>query len=166
MLISYTTPAYQTSIVETFQYNFIFLNLHCRHSLLRHGNISSSLVECTFFIHSCMCTRASRGTIPCTFGVYLQIKSRTAGISPFHCSILTHGKTLIFLSCIEILISVFEIRNVLKCNLFWKYVWICQQICYLNEILFGILSKFVASLMRNNFPKRPSGAPLHTVSKF
>ena len=28
------------------------------------------------------------------------------------------------------------------------------------------LSKLLASLMRNNFPNRPSGAPLHTLSKF
>ena len=27
------------------------------------------------------------------------------------------------------------------------------------------MSKLLASLMRNYFPKRPSGAPLHTVSK-
>ena len=31
--------------------------------------------------------------------------------------------------------------------------------------LFGLLSKLLASLMRNYFPKRPSGAPLHTLSK-
>ena len=30
---------------------------------------------------------------------------------------------------------------------------------------FGLLSKLLASLMRNYFPKRPSGAPLHTLSK-
>ena len=29
----------------------------------------------------------------------------------------------------------------------------------------GLLSKLLASLMRNYFPKRPSGAPLHTLSK-
>ena len=46
-----------------------------------------------------------------------------------------------------------------------EYVLICKQnICFLN-ILFGILSKLKASLMRNNFPKRPSGALLHTLSK-
>ena len=28
----------------------------------------------------------------------------------------------------------------------------------------GLLSKLLASLMRINFPKRPSGAPLHTLS--
>ena len=27
------------------------------------------------------------------------------------------------------------------------------------------MSKLLASLMRNYFPKRPSGAPLHTLSK-
>ena len=32
-----------------------------------------------------------------------------------------------------------------------------------NEL--GLLSKLLASLMRNYFPKRPSGAPLHTLSK-
>ena len=31
--------------------------------------------------------------------------------------------------------------------------------------LFGLFSKLLASLMRNYFPKRPSGAPLHTLSK-
>ena len=31
--------------------------------------------------------------------------------------------------------------------------------------LFGLLSKLFASLTRNYFPKRPSGAPLHTLSK-
>ena len=31
--------------------------------------------------------------------------------------------------------------------------------------LFGLLSKLLASMMRNYFPKRPSGAPLHTLSK-
>ena len=31
--------------------------------------------------------------------------------------------------------------------------------------MFGLLSKLLASLMRNYFPKRPSGAPLHTLSK-
>ena len=36
------------------------------------------------FKHFNMCTLARRGTFPCTFGVYLQIKSRTAGTSPFH----------------------------------------------------------------------------------
>ena len=46
-----------------------------------------------------------------------------------------------------------------------RYVWICQQKCYLRYILFGLLSKLLAALMRNNFPKRPSGAPLHTLSK-
>ena len=29
----------------------------------------------------------------------------------------------------------------------------------------GLLFKLLASLMRNYFPKRPSGAPLHTLSK-
>ena len=28
-----------------------------------------------------------------------------------------------------------------------------------------ILSKLLASLMRNYFPKQPSGSPLHTLSK-
>ena len=31
--------------------------------------------------------------------------------------------------------------------------------------LFGLLSKLLASLIRNYFPERPSGAPLHTLSK-
>ena len=31
--------------------------------------------------------------------------------------------------------------------------------------LFGLLSKLLASLMKNYFPKRPSGAPRHTLSK-
>ena len=31
--------------------------------------------------------------------------------------------------------------------------------------VFCLLSKLLASLMRNYFPKRPSGAPLHTLSK-
>ena len=33
------------------------------------------------------------------------------------------------------------------------------------NVLIGVLSKVSASLMRNNIPKRPSGAPLHTLSK-
>ena len=31
--------------------------------------------------------------------------------------------------------------------------------------LFGLLSTLLACLMRNYFPKRPSGAPLHTLSR-
>ena len=44
-----------------------------------------------------MCTLAARGTFPRTFGVYLQVKSRTAGTSPFYCSLLTPVYTLISL---------------------------------------------------------------------
>ena len=36
--------------------------------------------------------------------------------------------------------------------------WICYQI-------YGLLSKLLASLMRNYIPKRASGAHLHTLSK-
>ena len=38
------------------------------------------------------------------------------------------------------------------------------DICWYK--LFGLLSKLVASLMRNYFPKRPRGAPLNTLSKY
>ena len=31
--------------------------------------------------------------------------------------------------------------------------------------MFGLLAKLLSSLKRNNFPKRPSGALLHTMSK-
>ena len=31
--------------------------------------------------------------------------------------------------------------------------------------MFGLFSEFLASLMRNYYPKRPSGALLHTLSK-
>ena len=41
----------------------------------------------------------------------------------------------------------------------------CKQHCDHKYILFGLLSKVKASLMRNNFSKRPSGAPLHTLSE-
>ena len=33
------------------------------------------------------------------------------------------------------------------------------------QLLFGLLSNMIASLIRNNFPKRPSDAPLHTFLK-
>ena len=32
-------------------------------------------------------------------------------------------------------------------------------------MMFGLLSNELAILTRNNFPKRPSGAQLHTLSK-
>ena len=35
-----------------------------------------------------------------------------------------------------------------------------------DDKLFGLFSKLLASLMRNYFPKRPSGAPLHTFSNY
>ena len=72
---------------------------------------------------------------------------------------------------------------VLKFNRFLKYVFsrvdstlgylvafdlivlICNQKYYFKLIRFGLLSKLLASLMRNNFAIRPSGAPLHAFSK-
>ena len=41
----------------------------------------------------------------------------------------------------------------------------CHAFTRLFTSLFGLLSKLLASLMRNNFLKRPSDAPLHTLSK-
>ena len=40
-----------------------------------------------------------------------------------------------------------------------------QHKCYLKYKLFGFLSKLLASLMRNYYQKRTSGAPLYTLSK-
>ena len=40
-----------------------------------------------------------------------------------------------------------------------------QCVLYFELFLFGLLSKLLTSLLRNNFPKRPSGAPHHTLSK-
>ena len=42
---------------------------------------------------------------------------------------------------------------------------ICQRKCYFKFLLFGVLSKCLASLMRNNFPKPLLYAPLHTLLK-
>ena len=38
--------------------------------------------------------------------------------------------------------------------------------CYLKCILFRLLSKLLAFLMKHNFPQRPSGVPFYTLSKF
>ena len=68
----------------------VFPMLGSCHLLLRHGNISRfSLVESSsLYIPTCVNWPVG-GTFPCTFGVYLQIKSRTAETSPFHRSLLT-----------------------------------------------------------------------------
>ena len=65
----------------------VFLMFGCCHSSLRQYFKFSSGMH--IFKHSYMCTLASRDIFPCTFGVFLQIKSGTAGTSPFHCSLLT-----------------------------------------------------------------------------
>ena len=40
-----------------------------------------------------------------------------------------------------------------------------KVLSFLNDSYWGFLSKLLASMMRNYFPKRASGAPLHTLSK-
>ena len=57
----------------------------------------------------------------------------------------------------------FEMLSILEIHYFVLVVNLPAKM--LLKILFGFLSKLLASLMRNNFPKRPSGAPLHTLSK-
>ena len=47
-----------------------------------------------------------------------------------------------------------------------QHMWnMLEYVEHVEYKLFGLLSKLLASLMRNYFPKRPSGAPLHTLSK-
>ena len=51
-----------------------------------------------------------------------------------------------------------------KCiHLEWRCLFVFLDICYYK--LLGLLSKLLAPLMGNYFPKRPSVAPLHTLSK-
>ena len=70
-----------------------------------------------------------------------------------------------FLFCFHCIMKyvIFAIRYLVPLDI--KYVWICQQTCYFKYILFGLLSKLLASLMRNNCPKWPSGALFNTLSK-
>ena len=63
-----------------------------------------------------------------------------------------------------------DVHSCKCCTIFWNvFIWndvgylVLLDICLYK--LFGLLSKILASLMRNYFPKRPSGAPLHTLSK-
>ena len=55
------------------------------------------------------------------------------------------------------------LHYILKCiHLEWRWLFGPFRCKYK---LFGLLSTLLASLMRNYFPKQPSGAPLHTLSK-
>ena len=53
----------------------------------------------------------------------------------------------------------------LYCVFIWNDVGYFVLLDIFLYKLFGLLSKLLASLMRNYFPKRPSGAPLHILSK-
>ena len=56
------------------------------------------------------------------------------------------------------------LHYILKC-IYLEWRWLFGPFIYMLIKLFGWLSKLFASLVRNYFPKRPSGAPLHTLSK-
>ena len=67
-----------------------------------------------------------------------------------------------------------EFSLLLKKKLFFEcrrpntviYLWICQRKCKLIYIIFRLSSKLFASLMINNFPKRPLDTPLYNLLKF
>ena len=54
-----------------------------------------------------------------------------------------------------------------KMYLFGMTLVIWSFVIYVSSYkLYGLLSKLLAFLMRNYFPKQPSGAPLHTLSNY
>ena len=77
-----------------------------------------------------------------------------------------------FLRC-NITNSYFDIKIKLQYIVIVCYLVLLDIICvnlptkmFHKIILFEIVSKLLASLVRNNFPKRLSDAPLHTLSEF
>ena len=58
-----------------------------------------------------------------------------------------------------------QLLHSLKCiHLEWRWLFGPFRYMLIQTVRLN-LSKLLASLMRNYFPKRPSGAPLHTLSK-
>ena len=95
--------------------------------------------------------------ISATAALYFQMLSwndvscLTSGLQE---SVNVHRGALLLVPQWECISSfVFYILDTIYVNLLAKYK------------LFGFLSKLLASMIRNYFPKRPSGAPLHTLSK-
>ena len=56
------------------------------------------------------------------------------------------------------------LHYILKClHLEWRWLFCPFRYMFIQTI--RLMSKLLASLMRNYFPKRPSGAPLHNLSE-
>ena len=72
-------------------------------------------------------------------------------------------------SILEIITRCSEMESILEIFYLVLLFIICANLpakVLLQIYTFGILSKFLASLMINNFPKRPSGELLYSIIKF
>ena len=76
-----------------------------------------------------------------------------------------HTSWSVLLRCAVLCFWVWSFWNGVIVSVWRPCVWVCKQTCYYQYTMCGLLAILKASLMGSSFSRRPSGTPLHTLSK-